>query len=124
MLRVVIDAFFFVYGKNGLEKRIAFATSQILLYPLRTLESPLAYNITYKESVAKDLKRIDKQSAKRILDKIDEELAEDPERFPNPTGPFAGLRKFRVGDYRVIFVIVNDEILILRVQHRKDVYRG
>ena len=84
----------------------------------------MAYNITYKKSVAKDLKRINKQSAKRILDKLDEDLVEDPERFPALTGPFAGLRKFRVGDYRVIFVIVNDEILILRVQHRKDVYRG
>ena len=84
----------------------------------------MAYNITYKKSVAKDLKRINKQSAKRILDKLDEDLVEDPERFPALAGPFAGLRKFRVGDYRVIFVIVNDEILILRVQHRKDVYRG
>jgi mRNA interferase RelE/StbE len=84
----------------------------------------LAYNITYKKSVAKDLKRIDKQNAKRILDKIDEELVEDPERFPNLTGPFAGLRKFRVGDYRVIFVIMDNDVLILRVQHRKDVYRG
>jgi len=84
----------------------------------------LAYNITYKKSVAKDLKRIDKQKAKRILNKIDEDLAEDPERFPNLTGSFAGLRKFRIGDYRVIFAIIDDDILILRVQHRKDVYRG
>jgi mRNA interferase RelE/StbE len=84
----------------------------------------LAYNITYKKSVAKDLKRIDKQNAKRILDKIDEDLAEDPERFPSLTGAFAGLRKFRVGDYRVIFAIMDDDILVLRVQHRKDVYRG
>jgi len=84
----------------------------------------LAYNITYKKSVAKDLKRIDKQNAERILDKIDEELVEDPERFPNLTGTFAGLRKFCVGDYRVIFVIIDNDVLILRVQHRKDVYRG
>ncbi len=84
----------------------------------------MAYNITYKKSVAKDLKRINKQSAKRILDKLDEDLVEDPERFPALTGPFAGLRKFRVGDYRVIFAIIDDDVLILRVQHRKEVYRG
>ena len=83
----------------------------------------MAYNITYKKSVAKDLKRIDTQNAKRILDKIDEELVEDPERFPALTGSFAGLRKFRVGDYRIIFAIMDDNVLILRVQHRKDVYR-
>ena len=84
----------------------------------------MAYNITFKKSVTKDLKRLGKQHAERILDKIDAELATDPEHFPALTGPFAGLRKFRVGDYRAIFAIMHDDVLILRVQHRKDVYRG
>ena len=84
----------------------------------------MAYNITFKKSVTKDLKRISKQQATRILDKIDTELARDPEKSPSLTGPFAGLRKFRVGDYRVIFAIMDADVLILRVQHRKDVYRG
>ena len=84
----------------------------------------MAYNITFKKSVAKDLKRISKPHAARILDKIDAELALDPEKFPSLTGPFAGLRKFRVGDYRVIFAILDADVLILRVQHRKDVYKG
>jgi mRNA interferase RelE/StbE len=83
----------------------------------------LAYNITYKKSVAKDLKRIDKAHAQRIMDKIDAELVEKPERFRALSDPFAGLRKFRVGDYRVIFAILDDDVLVLRVQHRKDVYR-
>ena len=83
----------------------------------------MAYNITFKKSVTKDLKRISKQQATRILDKIDAELTLDPQKFPSLTGPFAGLRKFRVGDYRVIFAIMDADVLILRVQHRKDVYR-
>ena len=83
----------------------------------------MTYKITFKSSVAKDLKRISKQHAKRILDKIDVDLAENPEKFPALSGAFAGLRKFRVGDYRVIFAIMDDDVLILRVQHRKDVYR-
>ena len=84
----------------------------------------MAYNITFKKSVAKVLKRISKPHAARILDKIDAELTLDPEKFPSLTGPFAGLRKFRVGDYKVIFAILYADVLILRVQHRKDVYRG
>jgi len=84
----------------------------------------LAYNITFKSSVAKDLKRIGKQNAKRILDKIDVMLTSGPEKFPALTGPFAGLRKFRVGEYRVIFAIMDNDILILRIQHRKEAYRG
>ena len=83
----------------------------------------MAYKISYKKSVAKDLKRIGKANAKRVLNKIDAELLKNPERYPALSGPFAGMRKFRVGDYRVIFVILDKEVLILRVQDRKDVYR-
>ena len=83
----------------------------------------MGYNITFKKAVEKDLKRISKQNAERILDKIDEELSKHPDRYPALTGPFAGLRKFRVGDYRVIFAIIDSDVLILRVQNRKDVYK-
>jgi mRNA interferase RelE/StbE len=83
----------------------------------------LVYNITFKKSVEKDLKRISKKNAKRILDKIDADLIKNPERFPALSGPYAGMRKFRVGDYRVIFVILGNDVLILRIQDRKDVYR-
>ena len=82
-----------------------------------------SYSVRFRESVKKDLKRISKQNAKRILDKIDTELSKHPDRYPALTGPFAGLRKFRVGDYRVIFAIIDSDVLILRVQNRKDVYR-
>ena len=84
----------------------------------------MGYNISYKRSVGKDLKRIDKRTAKRILDRIDSELAEDPGRFPALTGPFAGMRRLRIGDYRVIYVIMDRDVLVLRIQNRKDVYRG
>ena len=83
----------------------------------------MGYNITYKKSVAKDLKRISKAQAKRILNMIDTELTKNPESFPALSGPFAGMRKLRVGDYRVIFVIIDQAVLILRIQDRKDVYR-
>ena len=83
----------------------------------------MPYNIDYKKSVAKDLKRIEKADAARILDKIETNLSNDPQRFPALTGAFAGLRKFRVGDYRVIFVIMDQQVLILQIQNRKDVYR-
>ncbi len=83
----------------------------------------MVYRIDYKKSVAKDFKRIGNIHAKRIMDKIDKDLIHDPERYPALSGPFAGMRKYRVGDYRVIFVIIDDGVLILRIQNRKDVYR-
>ena len=81
------------------------------------------FRIDYKKSVTKDLKRIGKANAKRIMDKIDKDLVRNPGRFLALSGPFAGMRKYRVGDYRVIFVIIDDTVLILRIQDRKDVYR-
>jgi len=75
----------------------------------------LAYNVVYKKSIHRDLKKISKAEAGRILDRIEEELLNDPESNPVLKGQFAGLRKFRVGDYRVVYAIVADDILILRI---------
>uniref|UniRef100_UPI004055EC41 type II toxin-antitoxin system RelE family toxin n=1 Tax=Candidatus Electrothrix sp. TaxID=2170559 RepID=UPI004055EC41 len=83
----------------------------------------MVYNITFKKSVAKDLKKIDHSEADRILKKITQELPALAEELPELKGQFAGLRKYRVGNYRVIFTILNDSILILRIQHRKNVYK-
>ena len=82
------------------------------------------FKITFKKSVAKDLKRISKAQVKRILDKIEIDLSNMPEQFPELRGKFAGLRKFRVGDYRIIFAIIdNDTVLITRIKHRREVYK-
>jgi mRNA-degrading endonuclease RelE of RelBE toxin-antitoxin system len=43
--------------------------------------------------------------------------------FPPLTGKFAGLRRFRVGDYRVIDTIIEDTAVILRITHRRESYR-
>ena len=61
----------------------------------------MSYKIGFKKSVARDLKKIDKAQADRILRKIEDDLPEKAEAFPVLTGKFSGLRKFRVGDYRI-----------------------
>lgn len=83
----------------------------------------MSYKISFKKSVARDLKKIGKDQADKILRKIEEELPEKVENFPVLTGKFSGLRKFRVGDYRVIYSIINDTALILRISHRREAYR-
>ena len=83
----------------------------------------MKYKIAFKKSVARDLKRIGKPQAKWILDKIENELVTKANRYPELKGQFAGLRKCRIGAYRVIFVLINDTILITRIGHRKEVYR-
>jgi len=83
----------------------------------------LSYNIAFKKSVSRDLKKIDKAQADRILKKIEEHLPEKANRLPVLTGKFARLRKFRVGDYRVIFTIIEDTCLVLRISHQRESYR-
>lgn len=83
----------------------------------------MGYKSAFKKSVGRDLKRIDKDQADRILKKIEENLPGKADSFPSLTGKFAGLKKYRVGDFRVIFSIINDTVLILRISHRREVYR-
>jgi mRNA interferase RelE/StbE len=83
----------------------------------------LAYNILYKKSVQRDLKKLSKAEASRILIQIEKELSEKADTYPILKGQFAGLRKYRVGGYRVVFAILGDDVLILRIGHRRDVYK-
>jgi len=83
----------------------------------------LSYKITFKNSVWRDLKKLSKDQAARILQKLEYDLAEKADRYPVLTGKFAGLRKYRVGNYRVIYSIIDDTVLILRIGHRGNVYK-
>lgn len=83
----------------------------------------MAYKIAFKGSVLKDLRNIDKKGAEWILSHIEKDLVEKAATYPVLTGKFAGLRKYRTGDYRVIFTIMDDTVLILRIRHRREVYK-
>jgi len=83
----------------------------------------LVYKIVYKKSVHRDLKKLDKQEASNMLDQIENDLSEHPASFPVLKGKFSGLRKYRVGDYRVIYVILEADVVILRIGHRREVYK-
>jgi len=65
-----------------------------------------------------------KAEVSRILDQIENELTKKPESYPVLKGQFAGLRKYRIGDYRVIYALVGTDILVLRIGNRRDVYKG
>ena len=83
----------------------------------------MKYKIQYKSSVKKDLKQLTNIEANKILTQIENILTEEADRFPMLKGEFKGLRKFRVGDYRVIFTLTKEEVTILKIGHRRDVYR-
>ena len=84
----------------------------------------MAYNITFKKSVSKDLKKISHADATRIMNKLTSELSEKADTFPELQGDFAGLRKYRVGNYRIIYSIIHNTVLVVRIRHRKNVYKN
>ena len=77
----------------------------------------MAYNAVYKRSVSRDLTRLGKAESRRILRQVEKDLAEKAESYPALKRKFAGLRKYRVGDYRVVYAVVGRDVLILRIGH-------
>ncbi|MCL4356198.1 MAG: type II toxin-antitoxin system RelE/ParE family toxin [Nitrososphaerota archaeon] len=82
----------------------------------------MASKILYKASVRHDLKKIDKGNQERIFHQIRESLAGSPTGGEPLHGEFAGLFKLRVGDYRVIYALVGEDVLVLRIRHRSRAY--
>ncbi len=78
--------------------------------------------IEHKASVERDLGKIDKKEANRILRKSEKVLGEDPDKGIPLKGEYEGLYRLRVGDYRVIYCKTKAGVLILRVRHRKKAY--
>lgn len=86
----------------------------------------MGFKIAWHEDVYKDLEGLDKPLRKKIVERIKEYLAKDPVSLGKPlTGQFAGMHRYRYGDYRVIYAIDMPEkvIKILKVRHRKEVYQ-
>ena len=85
----------------------------------------MPWKILYKESVAKDLKRISRDFQYIIRRTLEEKLSTDPVRFGLPLRRnLKGLMKLRVGDYRVIYSIEKTSVIVyvIKIGHRKDVY--
>ena len=82
--------------------------------------------IVFKKPVIKELKRLGADGALQVAMAIAEELSDEPQRHKPLVGSFAGLRRLRVGDVRVIFAIFGnpDRVVVLRVGHRKNVYES
>ena len=82
------------------------------------------YEIYFKESVWKELKKVPKNDLKKILSRI-ENLGSDP----RPTGceKITGYELYRVrqGNYRIVYSIQDYELTVwvIKVGHRKDIYR-
>jgi mRNA interferase RelE/StbE len=79
--------------------------------------------VEWTEDALKDLDKIDRQIAKRIVKKVTwlSRHFEDvvPEKL---SGDLSGMYKLRVGDWRAIYSIESDALIVVAVGHRREVY--
>jgi mRNA interferase RelE/StbE len=88
----------------------------------------LAWTIEFLPDAVKELKKLDRSVARRIITTLEERIAtlDDPRTLGSAlTGDHAGYWRWRVGDYRVVARIKDERVVIIvvRVAHRREVYR-
>jgi len=88
----------------------------------------LAWTIKYTDTAKKQLRKLEKGAAKRIVNYLDSRIATQP----NPRTSAKALRgelgdfwRFRIGDFRVICTIEDEEltVLVVRIGHRRNIYQ-
>ncbi|MDT8442729.1 MAG: type II toxin-antitoxin system RelE/ParE family toxin [Desulfuromonadales bacterium] len=88
----------------------------------------MPWTIEYTKTAATQLRKLDRQAARRILDYLDDKIAplENPRtRGKALSGPLGELWRYRVGDYRVLCEIQDNlmRILVIAADHRRQVYK-
>ena len=82
------------------------------------------YSISIKQSAFKALARIAAPQRLRLIEAI-EKLRTNPNAGSALKGEFSGLRRIRIGDYRIVYEVQKKKLLILvvRVAHRREAYQ-
>jgi len=81
------------------------------------------YNLLFSKEAEDFLKKLDKNIKARMFKKFDS-MKENPELGKPLTVNLAGLWSLRIGDYRAIYQIDSNQLLIfvIKIGHRKNVY--
>ncbi len=86
----------------------------------RSLEK---YRVFYTKTAVKDIQKLDSVSKKKIKRKI-EGFSRKPFFYARKLIKYSlGSYRWRIGDYRIIFDIDKDKIIVLRIGHRREIYR-
>ena len=88
----------------------------------------MVWTVSFEPRALGELKKLDRSAQRRVVRFLEQRIAgdDDPRGFGKPlTGDKAGLWRYRVGTYRLVCRIDDEHraVLVLRIAHRKDVYR-
>lgn len=83
----------------------------------------MTYKLLYTKSAFQDVKKLDAVVKKRLKKKI-EEYSINPTKYAKRLiNTSIGTCRWRIGNYRIVFDIIKDKIVILRVGHRREIYK-
>ena len=83
----------------------------------------MKYRVLYTKSAVKDIRKLDLETKKKIKEAM-ERYAEAPLNYARKMmDPSLGAYRFKIGNYRVIFDLEGDRIIVLRSGHRREIYR-
>jgi mRNA interferase RelE/StbE len=88
----------------------------------------MAWNLELSPRAQQQLDKLDKAAARRIVKFLYERVGRlhDPRQVGEPLrGTLIGLWRYRVGDYRIIRTFEHDRlvVLVLRIGHRREIYK-
>jgi mRNA interferase RelE/StbE len=84
----------------------------------------MSYTIRYLETAKGKYFKLIPENKKLLIKKvIEERLTKEPQAFGKPLrGSLKGHYRLRVEDYRIIYRIVDDVVLVVAIGHRRDIY--
>ena len=83
----------------------------------------MSYRLLYTHRAVRDIEKLDSQIKERI-GKTLLRYERDPLQYAEKlTQSAIGSYRFRIGDYRVVFDLDGEEIVVLRVGHRREIYK-
>lgn len=84
------------------------------------------HRVEIENRCLREIKNLDKSVLKKAFKIIETVIAHDPYSGKPLTGQYKGLYSYRFSDFRIIYEIIKERIVvvILRIRHRKDVYDG
>ncbi len=81
----------------------------------------MSYTLVISPKLLKKLEKFDKATKERIVESINE-ILKNPKKFKPLRYELKGLRSARIGKWRIIYRVEGEEVIILSIGHRKNVY--
>lgn len=83
----------------------------------------MTFGLVFHPAVKEDAAALTKAMRERVRSAIETRLTEDPARYGKPLrGTLASYWKLRVGDWRVVYKILGNQVIVLAIKHRSKVY--